>query len=254
MLRVQIHYTVDPQHLDAVKTGASRHLPDVPPALRMEVCARALGFNTWAAMRVSARSCRQLDLEAAIDFAASRNLAFDPLSLHLAMADATLFRIATLSPEFHWHGIHEEYFSPSREEARALRATVPVGAIFQEVNRIRRSKFEESRSQLFSSHQAGQVLRALALFSALAPTKTVGARSRSSYGIKHVAERQSYDIGNGLILKPAYVSNVDAIIAALEFGFPIKHHGGTSPNVSIGISVGSLRKVEAEQSARRVNG
>jgi hypothetical protein len=254
MLRVQIQYTVDPQHLDAVKTGASRHLAAVPPALRMEVCARALGFNTWAAMRVSALSRRPLDLDAAVNFAAGRNLAFDPLSLHLAMADATLIRIATLSPELHWHGIHEEYFSPSREEAQALRATVPAGAFFQEANRIRRSKFEESRSQLFSSHQADQVLRALALFSALAPTKTVGARSRSSYGIKHVAERQSYDIGNGLILRPAYVSNVDAIIAALEFGFPVKHHGGKSPNVSIGISVASLRKIEAEQNARRVYG
>lgn len=251
MLRVQIHYTVDPRHLDAFKRGASRHLPAISPSLRMEICARALGYNTWAAMQASGRSRRSLEFGEVLNFGASRGITLDPLSVHLAMADATLFRIATLKPELHWDGVHEGYFSPSHEEARAIRASVPAGKFFEEVKKERLSKFEDSRGQLFESNQAPQVLRAMALFSTLAPTKTIGARSPSSYFMKHVAEQIAFDIGDGVVLEPNYVSNADAIVAALDHDFPIKHHGGSSPNVSIGITVASLRVAKEERSPRK---
>ena len=131
-------------------------------------------------------------------------------------------------------------------------ATALAGTFFEEMHKYRRSGFEESRVDLLDSNQAEQTLRAMALFSSLTPTKTVGQRSRSSYGIKHVAERMTFDLGDGVILAPGYVSNVDAIIAALDRDFKVKHHGGNSPNVDIGISVASLRAAQAEQKPNKL--
>ena len=62
-----------------------------------------------------------------------------------------------------------------------------------------------------------------------------------------MAERMTFDLGGGVILAPDYVSNVDAIIAALDRNFKIKHDGGNSPNVDIGITVTSLRAAQADQ-------
>ena len=247
MSRVHIHYTVDPHHLDEVKKAASKHIAEVSPSLRMEIISRALGFNTWAGMRASGTTSREIDIDNAFAFAESRDVALDPLSLHLAMAEATLLRITSQSPELHWHGVHEGYFALTAKERSAVKDSVPAGTYFQEVHKVRRSKFEESRSKLLDSNQAGQTLRAMALFSLLMPTKTVGQRSRSSYGIKHMAERMTFDLGGGVILAPDYVSNVDAIIAALDHNFKIKHDGGNSPNVDIGITVASLRAAQADQ-------
>lgn len=251
MSRVHITYAVDPHHLDGVKKSASKHLPAVSPSLRMEILARALGFNTWAGMKASNPVRREIDVDAALTFAGARGVSIEPLDLHRAMVDATLMRIASEAPELHWHGIHEVYFSPSPEERDAIQQKVPSGSLFKEVNRIRRESFEESRARLLKSDQADQLLRALALLTLLTPTKTVSYRSRSSYGIKHVAERMSFDLGGGVILAPQYVSNVDAIIAALDLGFPIKHEGGKSPNVAIGITIASLRAVQDEQKRRK---
>lgn len=251
MLRVQIYYTIDPDHLDAIKKGASRHLPEISPSLRMEVCARALGFKTWAAMQVSSLTRRPLELDAVLRFGEDRDIRVDPLSLHLAMSDATLTRIAARCPQLHEHGMHEKYFAPSLGETLAIQKRARAGSYFQEVKKIRLAKFEASRAQLLDSQQSGQVLRAVALFSTLAPTKGVGTRSRCSYGIKHVAERMPFDLGDGVILEPGYVSNVDAIIAAIDRNFPIKAAGGSSPNVDIGITVASLRAAENAQPPRQ---
>lgn len=251
MLRVKIQYTVDSHSLDTIKKGASKHLSDIQPALRMEICARALGFNTWAAMKASDISRRSLDMGAARTFAASRNVDVDPLSLHLTMADATLLRIAMMYPELHLHGVHDGYFAPSREERIKLVANTDRGAMFKAVMAARKSGFDEARAALLNSNQAGQVLRAMALFSSLRPTKTVGQKSRSSYGMKHVAEGMFFDLCDDVTLSPGYVSNVDAIIAALDGNFPIRHEGGTSPNVSIGITVASQRAAERERNVQK---
>jgi hypothetical protein len=252
MTRVQIHYTVDPHHLDAVKKAASKHLAEISPSLRMEILSRALGFNTWAAMKVSKVTRQELNVDAALAFAGSREVAINPLSLHLTMAEATLLRVAKQYPELHLHGVHEGYFTPSGEQKSAIKAAALAGTFFEEMHKYRRSGFEESRVDLLDSNQAEQTLRAMALFSSLTPTKTVGQRSRSSYGIKHVAERMTFDLGDGVILAPGYVSNVDAIIAALDRDFKVKHHGGNSPNVDIGISVASLRAAQAEQKPNKL--
>jgi hypothetical protein len=251
MLRVQIHYTIDPDYYNVIKKAASRHFPEISPCLRMEVCARALGFKTWAAMQVSSLTRRPLELDAVLRFADDRDIRVDPLSLHRAMSDATLTRIASLCPQLHEHGMHERYFAPSRGEILALQEIADAGSYLQEVKKNRLTKFEASRDQLLDSQQSDQVMRAMALFSTLTPTKGVGARSRCSYGIKHLAEQVTFDLGDGLVLEPEYVSNVAAIIAAVDQKFPIKSAGGTSPNVDIGITVGSLRAAENEQRKRQ---
>ena len=252
MTRVQIHYTVDPHHLDAVKKAASKHLAEISPSLRMEILSRALGFNTWAAMKASKITRQEIDVDTALAFAGSRAVAINPLSLHLTMAEATLLRVAMQFPELHLHGVHEGYFTPSAEQRSAIKAAAHAGTFFEEMHKYRQSGFEESRSKLLNSNQAEQTLRAMALFSSLTPTKTVGQRSRSSYGIKHVAEHMAVDLGGGVILAPDYVSNVDAIIAALDRDFKVKHHGGNSPNVDIGISVASLRAAQVDQKPNKL--
>lgn len=245
-MRVKIQYTVDPNRLDTVKTSASRYLSSVPPGLRVEVLARGLGFNTWASMKVSTCCRKHLNVSLATDFAASRGISVEPLDLHLTMAGASLLRVAAMTPELHLLGTSISYFSLSSEEMRAIWETHPASEAVRQVETTRLAKFEEKRALLFENKQAEQTLRALALFSALKPTKTVGAKARSSYGIKHLAEAQAYDLGDGIVLRPDYVSNVDVMVAALDGGFPTKHHGGSSPNVSIGIAVASLGLIEAD--------
>lgn len=251
MLRVQVRYTVDPNDVEALKKGASKHLAYIPPGLRMEVIARGLGFKTWAAMKVSPLVRQKAELGPAIDFASDKGTTFNPLDFHLAMAEATLLRVAELTPELHLHGIHSGYFTPTGDEALTIRHQYPTSDYFRQASLWREAKFSESRTKLIESDQAGQVLRAMATFAALSPTKTVGAKARSSYGLKHVAEKITFDLGEGVILAPNYVSNVDAIIAAIDAGFPIKHHGQNGPNISVGITAASIRTVEAERDMQR---
>ena len=250
MLQAQIHYTVDSRYLADLKAGAAKHFPQVPPALRTEVLARGLGFRTWASMQASHPTRAMMNIESALAFAHDRGITIAPLDLHLAMAQATLLRVARLTPNIHWDGIKLDYFTLSKEELKAIHTAFPDDQIRVEVLRQRMAKFEASRKKLISGNYAGQVLRAICLVSLLIPTKSVWAGARSSYKLKHIAENLTFHIGGGLVLKPEYIASVDVIIAAIDAGFPVKPYEGQSPNAAVGATVASVEALEAMRQDR----
>ena len=236
MLRVQINYTVDPCHIDAIKTGASRYLPYIQPAIRMEVCARALGFNTWAALIVSDMTRRCLNIKEACDFAITRGIQCNPLDLHFVMAEATTIRIAAIMPELHSCGLHSRYFEPAEDDLKLYKDSAPEAALISKVDPRLSVIRDALQAIIFSGATADQALRALAYFSSQTASDEVGPSAPTSYGVKHSAERLSYDLGDGLILKPDYVANADAIVAAIDCGFPIIYNDELAPNALIGIA------------------
>jgi hypothetical protein len=191
-----------------------------------------------------------MNIDSAMAFATDRGITIDPLDLHLAMAQATLLRVARLTPNIHWDGIKLDYFAPSREEMSVIYATFPISEVAVESQRLRLAKFEASRKKLLSGNYAGQVLRAMSLVSLLIPTKQVWSEARSSYKLKHIAENLTFHIGDGLILEPEYVASVDVIIAAIDAGFAVKPYVGQSPNAAVGATVASVKALEAMRQDR----
>jgi len=93
----------------------------------------------------------------------------------------------------------------------------------------RRAKLMEDREKLRNS--TGQVeATVMWLRDNLEPTKTINRR-RSSYGLKHIAEK---DIG--------YITNGVFITAAIIAGYPYEQIYG-SPNVQFGISERSIKRI-----------
>ena len=243
MLRATITYTVDPGHLDTLKVGASRYLPEIQPGLRTEILARALGFNSWAAVRASGETRRTLCIPAALAFAKERGLEIQPVDLHYTMAQATLLRIAGMTPLLHSDGYGSEYISPGRDVI-AEGISPGTQAYRERCRELIDAEFSRNRSELLSEKHGRGILCAMGVFSSLARTKTVGVRAPSSYTMKHVCERMFYDIGDDIMIPPSYVSNTEAIVAALDQGFPIDCNRYTL-NVAIGIGWKSIKKVRA---------
>ena len=243
MLRATITYTVDPGHLDTLKVGASRYLPDIQPGLRTEILARALGFNSWAAVRASGETRRTLSIPAALTFAKERGLEIQPVDLHHAMAQATLLRIAEKTPLLHSDGYGNGYIRP-RPDAIAEGLTPGTPAFYDRCRELIDAEFSKSRGRLFSGKTGSGALRAMALFAGLSKTKKVGPNAPSSYRLKHICEHAVFDLGDGVVLHGAYVSNSEAIVAAMDYDFPVECDNADI-NVSVGIALTSLRKAEA---------
>ena len=252
MLHVIPSYAVNREDLEFLKKGASVHLPEVQPSHRMELLARALGARTYAALRArpsDASSLVPTDIPTALGYAKQRGIAVEPLDIHLALAFTILRRTARLLPDLHDVGYGRGCCQPARSEFAELRRTTPPAQFHAVVRERTDAIFDERRSALFESRQAHQTLRAIAFCASVRPTKAVGARAQSSYGLKHVAERLSYGLGDGVVLPAGYVANTDLIAAAVHGGLPIRHFERGSPNVGVGIFRRSMDLLRKERRA-----
>lgn len=93
----------------------------------------------------------------------------------------------------------------------------------------RRDRFDRWRTELRSRADHVEKVRAW-LVENVDPRKTVNPAA-GSYSLKHIAEE----------LLGEYVSNGELIAAAIIAGYPYRREGGSSPNVSFGMTAGSLK-------------
>ncbi|WP_125778368.1 hypothetical protein [Antribacter gilvus] len=101
----------------------------------------------------------------------------------------------------------------------------------------RRERFELWRTELRSSAENVARVRAW-LEQNIERRKTINADA-GSYGLKHFAEK----------VLGGYVSNGELIAAAIIAEFPYRHHGGLSPNVSFGMTSGSVKAARSAAEA-----
>ena len=93
----------------------------------------------------------------------------------------------------------------------------------------RRERFDRWRVELRSSADHVEQVR-LWLVKNIEPRKTINPYA-GSYSLKHIAEKAL----------DGYVTNGELIAAAIIAGFPHRSDGVSSPNMSFGMTVGSIR-------------
>lgn len=102
--------------------------------------------------------------------------------------------------------------------------------------------FEQDRSALLSEKSLTVIESVMGIIGACRTTTTFGAESPGSYQLKHTAEWLLKD-------DPAaygYVSNGQAIAAALALDIPVRRDGHGSPNADIGLHVADYRQLRQE--------
>jgi hypothetical protein len=195
--------------IEHMKDALRASLPDVKSSHRVEALARGLGWATNASMRaaLAAAPAETSPYEGAfLDYLRQHSFEAPSGSLVRAFAQASLRRAMDLEPELSGFGYRvPRDRGETREEAEA--------------------RFLASRAEMLGEHGIDEFIRAAKFLSKFGQRKSMN-RKRSSYGLKHDAERAAGD----------YVSNGMLIAAALAMGFSAERTHAGSPNAYFNIS------------------
>ncbi len=195
--------------IEYMKDALRASLPDVKSSHRLEALARGLGWATNASMRAALAAApaeTAPDEGAFLDYL--RRNSFDAPSgtLLRAFAQAGLRRAMDLAPELSGFG---------------YRVTRDRGETPEEAE----ARFLKNRAEMLGEHGVDEFIRAAEFVSKFGRRKSMNRR-RSSYGLKHDAEREAGD----------YVANGMLIAAALALGFSAERTHAGSPNAYFNIS------------------
>lgn len=184
-------------------------LPDVKSSHRAEALARGLGWLTNASMRaaLAAAPAEVGPDEAAFQsYLGEHSFNAPSGSLVRAFAYAGVRRAQNLEPALSRFG-----YRVPRDRDETLKEE--------------EARFLTSRVEMLAEHGIDEFIRAAAFLSEFDRRKSMN-RKRSSYGLKHEAERMSGD----------YVANGTMIAAALAMGFSAERTHAGSPNAHFNIS------------------
>jgi len=227
-------------HLDALKGGLTKVLPEVKSSHRVEALGRGLGFRTYAALRTTPQSPEPLMAtvsgESFAAYLTQHGFEVDPAHLYRAAAQVAINDVLEKMPRLSIHGIG--FGRPQRNQDKTWETPQQCYA-----------KFVERRQECQGLHAAEEFLLALTLLSRVQPTKTVTSGS-GSYRLKHIAENYSCTYPEGGKLGPRYVANGMLIAAAVHMGFRYKTYvddlGYDTLNASFNMSKRSIDDLDFE--------
>ncbi|RTL62153.1 MAG: hypothetical protein EKK42_32770 [Pseudonocardiaceae bacterium] len=195
--------------IEHMKDALRASLLDVKSSHRVEALARGLGWATNASMRaaLAGAPAETSPNEAAFLYYLRQHSFEAPSgSLMRAFAQAGLRRVMDLEPELSGFGYRvARDRGETHEEAEA--------------------RFLENRAEMLGEPGVDEFIRATEFLSKFGRRKSLN-RKRTSYGLKHDAERATGD----------YVSNGMLIAAALAMGFATERTHAGSPNAYFNIS------------------
>lgn len=195
--------------IERMKDALRASLPDVKSSHRVEALARGLGWTTNASMRAAlatAPAGTAPDEGAFQDYLRQHSFDAPGGTLLRALAQAGLRKAMDLAPELSSFGYRvTRGRSETAEEAEA--------------------RFLENRDEMLGKHGLEEFIRAAEFLSKFGRRKSMNPK-RSSYGLKHDAEREAGD----------YVANGMLIAAALALGFSAERTHAGWPNAYFNIS------------------
>lgn len=263
MLTAEIRYHFNAADLENLKQAAALHLQNIAPSQRLELLARFCGFATLAGFRTTLIASGEeeptLDLEPerAAAFAAERGLAFDALDMHHTLASAAYIKVARAWPKLHNWGYGTNCLHPNTKDYREMMQGVPLEERWPRLQRVIAEDLAERREALLQMREAEGFLRSLAYASLMTKIKTSNDR-RTSYGLKHTAEKMAFTLQGDAFLKAFYVTNTDMIAALLYAGFTpddrdyIRGQFNNCPNPCFNISQRSLKAIEEQSRQARL--
>ena len=201
--------TITLTDIEHMKDALRASLPDIKSSHRVEALARGLGWATNASMRatLTAAPAETVPNEGVfLDYLRQHSFEAPSGSLVRAFAQVGVRRAMDLEPELSGFGYRvARDRSETAEEAEA--------------------RFLASRTEMLGEHGVDEFIRAAEFLLKFGRRKTMN-RKRSSYGLKHDAERAAGD----------YVANGMMIAAALAMGFSAERTHAGSPNAYFNIS------------------
>jgi hypothetical protein len=201
--------TVTLTDIEHMKDALRASLPDVKSSHRTEALARGLGWATNASMRAALAAApaeTSSDEGAFLSYLRQHSFEAPSGSLVRAFAQAGTRRAMDLESElctFGYRVPRDRGETPEEAEARFL----------------------ANRAEMLGEHGVDEFVRAAEFLSKFGRRKSLN-RKRTSYGLKHDAERATGD----------YVANGMLIAAALAMGFSAERTHAGSPNAYFNIS------------------
>lgn len=244
MLAVTLSHAVAAGDLALLKEAAALRLASVrSPAQRVEILARALGFQTWAALQAHAAldswDRQPVQLAPALDYAAARSLKVTALDIHLTLALMSFKSTVQASSMIHAKGWGHQ----GCESALAGAEAETEGLSYEERqlrNGIRlKSRQKELRQELLAADRADTFLRAQAFFAGLEFDGDAGREAPSIYALQHLAGTRPFDLEGGVHLDPQEIPLPDMIAAAWDLGAPLLQDPSRRC-LRIGVQRGSL--------------
>ena len=228
-------FSLDIADIDTLKAELRRELPTFKSSHRLELGARACGYKSFTALRCVAaerRAVCELSWPAAAAFLRRLGLPEDSKPLVHAIARFLMRRVMRDHPRLSWHGLglgRPKAFEKPTDWLPTL---------------------QKSRADLLAGEGGvTEFLRAYAFMSRVKKIQTIN-KNRSSYNLKHIAEKMVSCYPDGQKLGPMYVANGPLIIAALALDFKMRTFvdqlGYESLNVSFNVSQRSLDDLDGE--------
>jgi hypothetical protein len=199
------------EQIESMKADLTKSLPYIKSSHRAEAMARALGFNTYAALR--AKDLFSSPIEVEIDWLAFsgylKEKGFYPTAkpLYLAAGRAAIrliLEVPGLEPKLTREGI-----GINKEHHKGEAAQEYV------------ARFRRERQDMLLDSSVVEFLRSYCLVKRIPRTRTITTK-RSAYNLKHIAENVSFFYPDGEESPPDYVCTGSLICAALHAGFRYK--------------------------------
>jgi hypothetical protein len=223
-----------PEQIDSMKADLTKSLPHIKSSHRVEALARALGFNTYAALR--ARDLLLSPIETEVNWLAFsdylKEKGFHPTAkpLYLAAGRAAIrliLEVPALEPKLTREGIG---INTSHHKGETTQKYV--------------ERFRRERASMLLDSSVVEFLRSYRLVSRIVHTRTVTTK-RGAYSLKHIAENVSFFYPDGEESPPDYVCTGSLICAALHAGFWYKPIPG-SQSVNFNMLQKSIDDLDCE--------
>ncbi|MBL1148496.1 MAG: hypothetical protein HND56_00660 [Pseudomonadota bacterium] len=205
---------VDSATIESMKADLRKTLPAIKSSHRIEALARALGFQTNAALRAATN--QHSSFETIVSWKDFRNYLngkdFHPTAkpLYLAASKAAIRRIMDRYPMLTRSGIGIHTQNHPEET-------------LQEYTQ----RFMGERNDMLLDFAVEEFLRSCHLVSEIPKTKTITTKY-GSYKLKHIAEKLSFTYPDGEVSEPKYVCSGSLVFAAIHLGFKFKEN--TAPH------------------------
>ncbi|MDX9688981.1 MAG: hypothetical protein RBT70_00750 [Alphaproteobacteria bacterium] len=213
-----------PEQIDSMKADLTRYFPDIKSSHRVEALARALGFNTYAALRTAdpfkggPAVLADVNWTAFDDYLKEKNFQARAKPLFLAAGRASI-RLTLGMKERDYQNLTRDGFGINTSHHRG------------ETPQARTERFIQAREDMLQDSSVEEFLRSYSVVSRIPKTKTVTSK-HGAYKLKHIAEKASFTYPDGEKSPPAYVPTGSLIFAAVSAGFWFKPPAIDSQSVS----------------------
>ena len=234
MFSMHLHFAAQ---IDSMKADLTKYFPEIKSSHRVEALARALGFNTYAALRSRDIFSSPVGepFKVDVDWLAFSNYlkdkGFKPTAkpLYLAAGRASIMLILQVP------GLEPNL----TREGNGI--AVRPGETRQEYI----ERFNRERMEMLSDASVEEFLRSYLFVTRIPHTRTVTTKRSAYYRLKHIAENLSFSYPDGEKSPAAHVRVGNLICAALHAGFYYKPIAGTQ-DVNFNMLTKAIDDLECE--------